>query len=198
MIATISQKLTSRRRTARAINSAMAAAAIAHPATAAPQVLKIYQHRPPAPVQAATPPSNDQRHRRRRHQHDGADADHVLCRVPEVDGPKEVVRVGGLGRQVADQLATGIATTSTTPATAGQRAGRSPALCSALPRVICLRLLIAPVTPMVGRSVEETMMAVRVPCVITLIPAADLPRSRSVLPATMVLSHARRRCQRHP
>jgi uncharacterized protein with PQ loop repeat len=43
MIATISQKLTSRRRTARAINSAMAAAAIAHPATAAPQVLKIYQ-----------------------------------------------------------------------------------------------------------------------------------------------------------
>jgi hypothetical protein len=41
MIATISQKLTSRRRTARAINSAMAAAAIAHPATAAPQVLKI-------------------------------------------------------------------------------------------------------------------------------------------------------------
>jgi hypothetical protein len=103
MIATISQKLTSRRRTARAINSAMAAAAIAHPATAAPQVLKIYQHRPPAPVQAATPPSNDQHHRRRRHQHDGADADHVLCRVPEVDGPKEVVRVGGLGRQVADQ-----------------------------------------------------------------------------------------------
>jgi hypothetical protein len=73
------------------------------PAPHSPRKHQLHQHRPPAPVQAATPPSNDQRHRRRRHQHDGADADHVLCRVPEVDGPKEVVRVGGLGRQVADQ-----------------------------------------------------------------------------------------------
>jgi uncharacterized protein with PQ loop repeat len=43
MIATISQNLKSRRRVARAINSAMAAAAIIHPATAAPQVIKIYE-----------------------------------------------------------------------------------------------------------------------------------------------------------
>jgi uncharacterized protein with PQ loop repeat len=43
MIATTSQNLKSRRRAARAIDNAMAAAAIVHPATAAPQVLKIYE-----------------------------------------------------------------------------------------------------------------------------------------------------------
>lgn len=43
MIVTISQTLKSRPRTARAIDNAMAAAAIVHPATAAPQVLKIYE-----------------------------------------------------------------------------------------------------------------------------------------------------------
>jgi uncharacterized protein with PQ loop repeat len=43
MIATTSQNLKSPRRAARAIDDAMAAAAIVHPATAAPQVLKIYE-----------------------------------------------------------------------------------------------------------------------------------------------------------
>ena len=43
MIATTSENLKSRRRAARAIDNAMAAAAIVHPATAAPQVLKIYE-----------------------------------------------------------------------------------------------------------------------------------------------------------
>lgn len=43
MIAAISQSLKCRRRAARAIDNAMAAAAIVHPATAAPQVIKIYE-----------------------------------------------------------------------------------------------------------------------------------------------------------
>ena len=43
MIAAISQNLSSRRRTARAIDNAMAVAAVVHPATALPQVIKIYQ-----------------------------------------------------------------------------------------------------------------------------------------------------------
>ena len=43
MIATISQKLKCHRRAARAIDNAMAAAAVVHPATAAPQVIKIYE-----------------------------------------------------------------------------------------------------------------------------------------------------------
>lgn len=54
MIATISQKLNSRRRTARVINNAMAAAAIVHPATAAPQVFKIYQTHSAASVAPLT------------------------------------------------------------------------------------------------------------------------------------------------
>jgi uncharacterized protein with PQ loop repeat len=43
MITTISQNIKSRRRTARAIDNAMAAAAIVHPATAAPQAIQIYE-----------------------------------------------------------------------------------------------------------------------------------------------------------
>ena len=43
MITTISQNIKSRRRTARAIDNAMAAAAIVHPATAVPQAIQIYE-----------------------------------------------------------------------------------------------------------------------------------------------------------
>lgn len=109
-----------------------------------PRKQQLHQHRPPAPVHAATPPGNDQRHHRCHHHDNGADADHVLGRVAEVERPDEVV---GSGSSVdrspsSHQVATGVATTRSTPATVGQRAGRPLAACPVRFGVIGLRLLI--------------------------------------------------------